>query len=74
MRVRWKRANDGFVESHDGEWAITPLYWGCTRPQRYELRRTANYSKVVGSGSTQKECKEAAEYLKEKDANVVGKA
>lgn len=35
--VHWKRANDGFVESHCGRWRITPLYCGCTRPQSYEL-------------------------------------
>ncbi len=40
MTIRWKRStDDGFVESHDGRWRITPLYWGCTRPQLFELFR-----------------------------------
>ena len=72
--VKWKRANDGFVESVDGQWAITPLYCGCTRPQMFELRRTSDYTKVVGSGETQKQCKERAEYLKEQELKAVGKS
>lgn len=46
MSIRWKRAREGFVESRDGQWQISPLYWGCTRPQIYELRRDG---KVVAS-------------------------
>lgn len=44
-RVRWKPARDGFVESHDGRWQIYPMYWGCTRPQVYELRRDSSPKK-----------------------------
>jgi hypothetical protein len=58
-RVRWRPARDGFVESHDGRWHISPLYWGCTRPQVYELRRDG---KVVASYcATQREAKDLAE-------------
>lgn len=57
--IRWKRANDGFVESHDGRWQISPLYMGCTRAQMYELRRDG---KVVASYcATQREAKDLAE-------------
>ena len=59
-RVRWKRAQDGFVESHDGHWRIVPLYCGCTRPQLFELFRD---DKAVATCSTQGEAKEDAERL-----------
>lgn len=59
--IRWKRANDGFVESRDGRWRITPLYWGCTRPQMFELFRDGK--SVATYCSTQREAKEAAERL-----------
>jgi len=71
--IRWKRANDGYVESHDGEWFITPIYSGCTRPQSYELRHKDNYAKGLGWHSTQKEAKDWAEYLKAKWAKAVDK-
>lgn len=71
--IRWKRADDGFVESHDGEWFITPLYCGCTRPQAFELRHKDNYAKSLGEHRTQKEAKDWAEYLKEKQLSAVGK-
>jgi len=71
--IRWKRANDGYVESHDGEWFITPIYCGCTRPQAFELRHKDNYAKSLTEGQTQKECKEWAEHLKEKWAKAVDK-
>jgi len=69
-RVRWKRSTGDYVESHDGRWWITPIYGGCTRPERYELRHRgeptdeqADGWRVVGSGSTQHECKAVAENL-----------
>jgi len=72
--IRWKRSSGDYVESHDGEWFITPLYCGCTRPQAYELRHKDNYANPCGSGETQKQCKEWAEYLKEKQAKSVDRA
>lgn len=59
--ISWKRANDGFVESHCGHWKITPLYWGCTRPQLFELWRDGK--KVAGHCATQKEAKAEAKRL-----------
>ena len=59
--IRWKRADDGFVESHDGRWRITPLYWGCTRPQVFELHCDGKC--VASYCSTQREAKESAELL-----------
>jgi hypothetical protein len=59
--IRWKRANDGFVESRDGRWLIAPLYAGCTRPQMFELFRDGK--SVATYCSTQREAKEAAERL-----------
>lgn len=56
--IRWKRANDGFVDSHDGRWRIAPLYWGCTRPQLFELYRDGK--RVASYCQTQREAKVAA--------------
>lgn len=70
--VRWKRSTGDFVESHCGDWWITPIYGGLTRPERYELSvKTADGWKVVGSGSTQRECKEVAAQLDDLAAEQV---
>ncbi len=62
MTIRWKRStDDGFVESHDGRWRITPLYWGCTRPQLFELFRDGK--RVSSSCATQREAKYEAERM-----------
>lgn len=58
--VRWKRSTVDYVESHCGRWWITPIYGGCTRPERYELRLD---NQVVGGGTNQRECKELAERM-----------
>lgn len=58
MPIRWKRARDGFVESHDGRWRISPLYCGCTRPQSFQLWKD---NADRGWFSTQREAKAAAE-------------
>jgi hypothetical protein len=47
-------------ESHCVHWWITPIYGGLTRPESYVVRLD---NKVVGSGSTQRECKEVSEGL-----------
>jgi hypothetical protein len=61
--IRWKRSSDGFVESRDGRWRISPLYWGCTRPQMFELLRDGK--RVASYCSTQREAKDSAERLSE---------
>lgn len=65
MAIKWKRADEGFVMSHDGQWKIEPLYWGCTRPQMYRLYREG---KTISTGcSTQREAKEEAEQWLERN-------
>lgn len=70
--IRWKPAKADFVESHCGRWWITPIYGGLTRPERYELSRNETRAvggwKVVGSGSTQRECKAVADQLRQEAA------
>lgn len=61
MGVRWKRSTGDYVESHCGRWWITPIYGGCTRPERYELRFD---NRVVGGGANQRECKADAERIR----------
>jgi len=60
-KVRWKRANDGFVSSHCGRWRITPVYGGLTRAEWYELWH--DDKSVSGHCATQREAKEDAERL-----------
>jgi len=59
--IRWRRARDGFVTSHDGRWQIAPLYWDCTRPQVYELSRDGQ--RVSSYHATQRDAKEDAERI-----------
>ena len=59
--IRWKRSNDGFVESHDGHWRITPCHAGCVRPQDYQLWRGA--VRVSSMLATQRDAKEEAARL-----------
>lgn len=68
MPIRWRRASEGFVESRDGRWRIVPLYCGSTRPQLYDLTRD---DKVVsGYHATQREAKEEAEWIVQRDEKV----
>lgn len=71
--IKWKRSTGDYVDSHDGEWFITPIYAGRTRPDAYTLRHKDNYPKQLGEHQTQKEAKEWAEYLKKKWTSVVEK-
>jgi hypothetical protein len=71
VSIRWKRSSGDYVESHDGEWFITPLYCGCTRPQAYELRHNSEYTKSLGEFQNQRQAKEEAEDLKKKWASTV---
>ncbi len=61
-RIRWKRSDEGYVESHCGDWFINPLYCGTTRPVWYELRdcRDGRYIKR-GTHETQADAKDEAE-------------
>lgn len=57
--IRWKQSRDGFVESHDGRWRITPLFCGSTRAQEFELSLD---NKVIDRFcESQRDAKEAAE-------------
>ncbi len=58
-KVRWRPANNGFVESHCGRYQISPLYWGCTRPQVYELRVDGEV--VASYCANQREAKDCAD-------------
>lgn len=57
--IRWKRAQDGFVESHCGRWRIVPLYCGCVNPQAYKLKM--NGEVVAWFCGTQRDAKAEAE-------------
>jgi len=59
MKIQWNRSEDGYVESKCGMWKITPLYWGCVRPQNYQL--WLGSKKCGGFHETQTEAKKAAE-------------
>lgn len=64
--IRWKRSEEGFVESHDGEWQITPEYWSCVRPQAFTLWRRlpdGTRKKVSFGCSTQRDAKQSADTM-----------
>jgi hypothetical protein len=66
MMVRWNRSDEGFATSKCGRYKIEPLYWGCVRPQSYQLVRVVTWdgritSERIGSFfATQRDAKEAA--------------
>lgn len=65
--IRWKRSQDGFVESRCGRWQITPEYWSCTEPQAFTLHRDG---KIVTRGcETQREAKDTAASLFAKESS-----
>jgi hypothetical protein len=49
VKAEWKRSRSGAVETVDGRWRIAPLYWGCTRPQLYELYDNGEVAANCGS-------------------------
>lgn len=64
--IRWKPADDGFVESHCGRWRITPIYGGGTRPESYSLFEVGADGRWTRRGwyePTQREAKEHADRL-----------
>lgn len=64
--IRWKRSQDGFVESHCGRWQITPEYWSCTEPQAFTLHHNG---KIVTRGcETQRDAKDTADSLFAKES------
>ncbi len=67
MRIKWKRSEEGYVESHDGRFSIVPLFCGTTQPQYYDCydeRVPKSRIKVASLCDTQRECKaEAESYL-----------
>lgn len=69
MTIRWKRSHEDYVESHCGNWWITPNYWSCTRPQSFTLNRKVDgkWKAVDHHCATQRDAKaEAARRLEEK--------
>ena len=70
MSIHWGPSRDDYVESHCGQWWITPNYWGCTRPQSYTLKRKMNgaWKTLSSFCSTQREAKEDAERLLESES------
>lgn len=64
-QIRWKRSQEGFVESHCGRWKITPEYWSCVDPQAFTLHHDG---KIASRNCpTQRDAKETAERLIEKE-------
>lgn len=63
--IRWKRSEDGYVESYDGRFEIEPVFMGRTTAQAFHLyRRPAPgqpREKVESYCSTQRDAKERAE-------------
>ena len=58
--LKWKRSDDGFVDSKCGRFQIVPRWWGRVAPQEYILE---DKGKQVGSYDTQRAAKNAAERI-----------
>jgi hypothetical protein len=63
--VKWGRSEDGYVRSKCGRWQITPLFWGCVRPQQYQLKKDGE---LVGTFPAQRDAKHHADYLTRGDS------
>ena len=63
--IKWKRSQDSYVDSQDGLWQITPIYWGSVKPRWFKLTRTVDGKiRVVGdSFDSQRDAKEEAERI-----------
>lgn len=65
-KVKWKRSDEGYVESKDGRFDIMPLWCGTTTPQYYEVydnepKDGGSRVRIAALCDTQKECKEEVE-------------
>lgn len=64
MKAEWKRSADGFCESVDGKWYITPLYCGRVKPQFFDLWyyprgiHVLPRRQLLSMAASQRECKE----------------
>jgi hypothetical protein len=56
--IEWQRAKEHYVYSHCGKYVISPIYGGLTRPESYIV---SYENKRIGSGQTQRECKDVAD-------------
>lgn len=61
MAIHWKRSVEGFVESHDGRWRITPNYFSCVAAQSYRLHHDGKT--VSHACQTQRDAKAEADRL-----------
>jgi len=67
--IKWKRSDDGYVDSHCGKWEIAPVYAGRVNPIWYTLRYlSAGTRENMATCDTHKEAKAEAERLMEKAA------
>jgi hypothetical protein len=66
MTVRWNRSEEGYTDSKDGRFSISPLYMGTTRPQGYQMWDNT-MKKRVAQGDTQAEMKREAQHIVDKE-------
>jgi len=69
--IKWKRSDDGYVDSHCGKWEIAPVYAGRCNPIWYTLRYVGDGMREdMATCNTHKEAKVEAQRLTDKAAQV----
>ncbi len=64
--IRWNKSQEGYCESKDGRWSISPLPMGTTRAQGYRLvdrfkLAHVPYRETYSDHDTQRDAKNEAE-------------
>lgn len=63
MSIKWKRSHEGFCESHDGRWSISPEYQGYVNPQFYMLKDNQTGKCFMPGFETQSDAKWQAQKI-----------
>lgn len=66
MKLKWKRSNEGYTETHDGRYEICPEYEGTTRPQSWHLYYYRDGRRLNGfTHDTQRGAKDRAQEIED---------
>lgn len=61
MKLKWKRSDEGYTDTHCGRYSISPQYWGRSSPQGFLLMKNSAegrvFNKRLGEFETQRDAK-----------------
>ena len=62
-RIKWKRSQEGYVDSHCGRFEISPLYFSCVNPRSFKVEYVDGGERIViaSSKDSQRDAKRAAQ-------------